>query len=188
MKKTFIVLLSIFSFSVFADASSIKDFNYNGYSFKTTQDELKNKGFECDSEECSKVDKSISYDFGFLAPSGIAHNGVTLQYYENNVKGIKVEQLIPIVKDNCSFIVTDIKDRFNQKYNADLKNPTIGSRFPTLDKSAAFGKVNLGKDYMSISFECKIIPDEKDRKKEYIYLKSVFNYDNMATNILVNDF
>lgn len=188
MKNIFVVLFSILSFSVFADTNSIKDFNYNGYSFKTTQDELKNKGFECNADECSKLDKSNSYDFGFLAPSGIAHNGVTLQYYEDHVKGIKVEQLIPTVNDSCSFIVTDIKDRFNQKYNAELKNPIIGGRFPTTDTNTAHGRINLGKDYMSIYFQCSIIPDQDDKKKQYVYLKSVFNYDNMATNLLINDF
>lgn len=188
MKNIFVILFSILSFSALANSNSIKDFNYNGYSFKTTQDDLKNKGFECNSDECSKIDKSISYDFGFLAPSGIANNGVTLQYYEDHVKGIKVEQLIPIVNDNCSFIITDIKDRFSQKYNTELKNPVIGGRFPTTDTTVAHGRINLGKDYMSISFKCSIIPDEKDKKKQYLYLKSIFNYDNMATNLLINDF
>lgn len=188
MKYIFVVLFSILSHSALADTNSIKDFKYNGYSFNTTQDELRNKGFECNIEECSHSDKYINYNFGFLSPSGIARNGVTLQYYENHVKGIKVEQLIPTVNDSCSFIVTDIKDRFNKKYNAELKNPVVGGRFPTSDAKRAYGRINLGKDYMSISFECLIVPDEKDKKKQYVYLKSIFNYDNMATNLLINDF
>lgn len=169
------------------DNSTIKDFSYRGVSFNVTKEDLVKKGYICEEEDvCSNLNFSVDFDYGFLNPSGTVSNGVTVFFYDNIVRQIKIEQLYPHTTEECNSIVKDLKSAFEVKYNTGLSYARSFSRFGDgFDYSKFNGTFALGKDKINVYGGCNIVTSSKD-DSSYFYFKSVFTYENMASRFIVD--
>lgn len=168
------------------NTSTIKDFSYRGVSFNTTKEELLKNNYICEDDICEKLNLFVDFDYGFLNPSGTVHNGVTVVFYDNIVRQIKIEQLYPHTTEECTSIVKDLKSAFEIKYKTGLEYARSYSRFGDgFDYSKFNGTFVLGKDKVNVYGGCNIVTSSKD-DSSYFYFKSIFTYENMASRFIVD--
>lgn len=107
------------------------------------------------------------------------------------MKGIPLKLLlincILILGEGCQNITTDLQTRFNAKYKADIKFYTYASRAgPVTDYDNLMGSVKLGEDVLRVHFSCdKVINPNTDERLTFIH--ALFNYENLASRLLIDD-
>lgn len=191
MKKSIFAVV-VFVFSLFVSNAfatqepGIRDFSYKGTSFNSTVITLQENGFRCDSKDCFKGEEGFEYDPGLFFSTVTIRNAVTVEFHENNVRKIVVEQAYPASGENCMSIMKDIKVRFDKKYGSDLKFPIIRTKMSeSTDYDNLSGKVTLNNDVLASYFNCVFGEDHVTNNK-VVYLKASFVYDNLAARLLID--
>ncbi len=188
-KSIFAVVAFAFSFFVanaFATQEpGIRDFSYKGTSFNSTVSTLQENGFKCDGKNCFKGEDGFEYDPGLFFQKVTIRNAVTVEFHEDNVRKIVVEQAYPASGENCMTVMKDVKVRFDKKYGADLKFPIIRTKMSeSTDYDNLSGKVTLNNDVLASYFHCVFGVNPVGNK--IVYLKASFVYDNLAARLLID--
>lgn len=191
MKKSILAivcLMALCSSAMSEELKSIRDFSYKGISFSSSLDDLKNKGYLCQQKTCSMIDDSFTYH-----PSGIfgvdvdARSGKEVIFHESYPLKITIDQLYPDTGEQCSNIIKDLQTRFNAKYNADIKFKTYPVRYGVgIDYDVLVGAVTLGEDVLRVNFSCKKVI-KPTTAESLTFVHALFNYENLASRLLIDD-
>ncbi len=187
MFKIIFILLSLFSLQSYAQEktlNSISDFSYNGISFNTKQEDLLKHGYSCDKDSCLKMNDSVKVNYFFVTETFT--DSIKVFYYKDKVKQILIQNLIPYDDENCKHIIAEIKSSFER---ATMRTLSFGKRYPRggpIDDLNSLNSVlSFGKDVLKINFSCSYINSMSGDK---IFITSSFNYENLASRILLEDF
>jgi hypothetical protein len=180
-------LLFFLSNAFAADLKSIKEFEYQSISFSSSMDDLKSKGFECKDKMCTLSDESFTYDPGLLSADILARNGKSVIFHENHPIKIIIDQLYPDTGELCQGIMTDLQSRFNDKYKADINFTTYSGRFgPSTDYNSLYGSVKLGEDILRVGFSCNKVK-KPDSNEKFTFIHALFDYENLASRLLIDN-
>lgn len=191
MKKIALIIFSwlvAFSTAFGDELKSIRDFSYKGISFSSTVDDLKAHGFNCQDKTCVVSNEFFKYQSpGFFSGEQLARDGKTVNFHENHVIKITIDQLYPDMGEGCQNIMTDLQTRFNDKYKADIKFHTYASRAgPITDYENLLGAVKLGEDILRVHFSCDKLK-KPDTEERLTFIHALFHYENLASRLLIDD-